>query len=395
VIERPDAMRRVRLAHTRALLEQLRSTGPLSRAELIRVTGLSRTTLFDIIADLLDRGVVVEREPAVAGPRGRGRPSTTVSLNPVAGRIIGVDLGRVTITVVIATLGHDILARGSRRVDPTAGPRRRANATIAMIDNLVREHGIDLRALEAVGLGLPGLIGEAAVGTSGVVAERISTQLADRYDTTVVTDNNSRLAALGEATWGATRDVRDAVYVRWSDGVGGGLIVEGRLIRGAYGAAGELGHVSIDPDGDACPCGGRGCLELAIRPAALIDRCAGQGVVVRDAQDLIEQARAGEPTVGAVLGEAAGQLGRVLAGLVVSLDPGKIAVGGLLAQAGAVVLDPIRAAIDRLAIPSRSRRPEVVAAELGDEGGALGAVALALRLDRPEPEPLLPVPDLS
>ncbi|MBQ1013602.1 hypothetical protein KBX53_22160, partial [Micromonospora sp. M51] len=86
MIERPDAMQRVRLAHTEALLAQLRSAGPLSRADLIRLTGLSRTTLFDIIGDLIARGVVVEREPALSGQRGRGRPSTTGSHNPAPGR---------------------------------------------------------------------------------------------------------------------------------------------------------------------------------------------------------------------------------------------------------------------------------------------------------------------
>ncbi|MEU8180909.1 ROK family transcriptional regulator [Micromonospora sp. NPDC049044] len=391
MIERPDAMQRVRLAHTEALLAQLRSAGPLSRADLIRLTGLSRTTLFDIIGDLIARGVVVEREPALSGQRGRGRPSTTVSLNPSAGRIVGIDLGRVTITVIVATLGHDILARGSRPITLAAGPARRANAAIKLIDDLVQEHDIDLRALEAIGLGLPGLVAgrgrPAGGGSPSVAAKQISTRIQDRYGVAVVTDNNSRLAALAEGTWGAARDVRDAIYVRWSDGVGGGLIVDGRLARGANGAAGEIGHVSVDPDGDPCPCGGRGCLELLIRPSALIERCAARGVTVADPADLVALARAGEPTVVDVLRHAATLLGRVLSGMVVQLDPGKVAIGGTLAHTGEVVLDPVRAAIAELAMPRHSRRLDVVPAQFGDEGGALGAVAAALRLNLSEPSP--------
>ncbi|MFJ6167930.1 ROK family protein [Micromonospora orduensis] len=394
MIERPDAMQRVRLAHTEALLAQLRSAGPLSRAELIRLTGLSRTTLFDIIGDLIARGVVVEREPALSGHRGRGRPSTTVSLNPSAGRIVGIDLGRATITVIVATLGHDILARGSRAVALTAGPARRANAAIKLIDDLVQEHDIDLRALEAIGLGLPGLVagrGRSAGGSGpSVAAKQVSTRIRDRYGVAVVTDNNSRLAALAEGTWGATRDVRDAIYVRWSDGVGGGLIVDGRLARGANGAAGEIGHVSVEPDGDPCPCGGRGCLELLIRPSALIEQCARRGVTVADPADLVARARAGDPPVVDVMRHAGLLLGRVLSGMVVQLDPGKVAIGGTVAHAGDVVLDPVRAAIGQLAIPRHPRRLDVVTAQFGDEGGALGAVAAALRLNVPEPLPALP-----
>ncbi|MEU7791811.1 ROK family protein [Micromonospora tulbaghiae] len=396
-MERPDAMQRVRRAHTETLLAQLRSAGPLSRAELIRLTGLSRTTLFDIIGDLITRGVVVEREPELSGQRGRGRPTSTVSLNPSAGRIIGIDLARASITVVIATLGHDILASGTRAVTLTAGPARRADAAGKLIDDLVREHDIDLRALEAIGIGLPGLVTgrgrPAGGGGSSATAKQISTRIHERYGAAVITDNNSRLAALAEGTWGAARDVRDAVYVRWSDGVGGGFIVDGQLARGAHGAAGEIGHVSVDPDGDPCPCGGRGCLELLIRPSALIEQCARRGVTVQDPADLVAQAQAGVPAVREVLHDAAVLLGRVLSGSVVQLDPGTIAIGGLLAQAGDTVLEPVRTAIARLAIPRHPRRVDVVPAQFGDEGGAMGAVAAALRFTASES--LLPTRPLT
>ncbi|WP_091106163.1 ROK family protein [Micromonospora citrea] len=194
----------------------------------------------------------------------------------------------------------------------------------------------------------------------------------------------------GEARDIGARSSATSTYVRWSDGVGGGLIVDGRLARGAHGAAGEIGHVSVDPDGEACPCGGRGCLELLIRPSALIERCADRGVTVADPADLAALARAGEPTVEEVVRHAATLLGRVLSGMVVQLDPGKVAIGGTLAQAGEVVLEPVRATIGRLAIPRHPRHLDVVTARFGDEGGALGAVAAALRLNVPEPLPARP-----
>jgi predicted NBD/HSP70 family sugar kinase len=225
----------------------------------------------------------------------------------------------------------------------------------------------------------------AGASSSSATAKQISARIQERYGAAVVTDNNSRLAALAEGTWGAARDVRDAVYVRWSDGVGGGFIVDGQLARGAHGAAGEIGHVSVKPDGDPCPCGGRGCLELLIRPSALIEQCARRGVVVQDPADLVAQTHAGEPTVRDVVRGAATLLGQVLSGSVVQLDPGKIAIGGVLAQAtDDTVLEPVRAEIARLAIPRHPRRVDVVRAQFGDEGGAMGAVAAALRLTATE-----------
>lgn len=390
MIERKDAMQRVRLAHTRSLLDELRRAGPLSRAELVQRTGLSRTTLFDIIADLLARNVVVEREPVVEGQRGRGRPSSAVSLNPAAGQVLGIDLGRARISAVIANVGHDILAGGSRTVAASASPGRRATAAIALVEELVERHGVDLGTLEAIGLGLPGLVGDPGRpdGTRGLTAaaRRTADRFREHFGAPVLPDNNSHLAALAEATWGAAQDSGDVVYVRWGDGVGGGLIVDGRPVRGAHGAAGELGHVSLDPDGDPCPCGGRGCLELRIRAGALLAECAARGEPVGDVTDLIDRAAGGAAVPAAVVRDAAGLLGHVIAGTVVQLDPSRVVIGGDLGRLGDLVLDPVRQAIRRLAIPRHPRRLEVVAARLGDDDGALGAVAAVLRQGAPDPQ---------
>ncbi|MCW3820238.1 ROK family transcriptional regulator [Micromonospora sp. DR5-3] len=391
VAERVDAMQRVRLGHTQVLLDQLRRAGPLSRAELVQRTGLSRTTLFDIIGDLVDRGVLVERGPVADGQRRRGRPSAKISLNPGAGRIIGVDLGRARIGVAIANVSHDIVAEASRPVDVAAGATRRAAAAVTLIEDLAREHAIDLDAVEGIGLGLAGLVGDPGrpPGSKALLrtARDVAGHFRRRFDAPVLPDNNSRLAALAEATWGAARDAHGVIYVRWTEGVGGALILDGRLVRGAHGAAGELGHVSVEPDGPRCPCGGQGCLELQIGAKALVRHCTERGVTPHDTQDLVARALAGDPTVRAVVREAATLLGQVLSGLVVEFDPTTVVIGGALAELGILVLDPVRAEIDRLAIPRHPRSVQVMAAKFGDEGAALGGVAAVLQAGAAGPLP--------
>lgn len=195
----------------------------------------------------------------------------------------------------------------------------------------------------------------------------------------VVLGNNSRAAALAEATWGAGRSVEDLVYVRWSTGIGGGLVVGGRAVAGAHGCAGEIGHVSVDPGGKPCHCGGRGCLEGVAGGAVLLEHCARQGLALADLDALVAAVRNLSPTATRVVSTAADRLGRVVAGTAAQLDPSRIVVGGELAQLGSLVLDPIRQAIGRLALPRAAGRVDVVQADLGVNAAALGAVALLLR----------------
>jgi predicted NBD/HSP70 family sugar kinase len=206
----------------------------------------------------------------------------------------------------------------------------------------------------------------------------------------VAVDNNARLAALAESTWGAARSVGDLVYVRWSVGVGGGFVVGGRLLRGAHGAAGEIGHVSLDPEGPPCHCGGRGCLERRIGSQALLEVCAARGIALTGLDALVAAAQDRVPGVCEVISAAAADLGRILADTVVQLDPERVVVGGEFASLGSLVLDPIRQAIDGLALPKIGRRIGVTPADLGVNASAMGAIAFLLNEEPAIPGHLRP-----
>lgn len=197
----------------------------------------------------------------------------------------------------------------------------------------------------------------------------------------VLVENNTRLEAVAEFTWGAGRDLADVLYVGLSTGIGSGMLVDGNLHHGgARGGGGEIGHLSADTAGVACPCGNRGCLvHYASLPAVL----AKLGPVLgADAglDELLAAAAAGQPETLQALREAGELTGRVLANICNLLNPARIIVGGELARAGDLILEPVRGTLRRTAM-SLTRDADVVAAELdlGARAGASGAAALVLR----------------
>lgn len=381
--ERADALRRLRKTHEEIVLSKLRAEGPMSRARLMRDTGLSRTTLFAIISELMERRVVVESGPAEYRPQQRGRPATLVSLDPDAGLLIGIDLGRRRIRVAVANAARQIVATAADDTAADADEGEQADLAVALVRKACEGEGVRLDALDAVGVGLVGVLDAPDRRRRAVEA------LEAAFDVRVEADNNARLAALAERAWGAARSAEDIVFVRWSVGLGGGFISGGRLLRGAHGAAGELGHVSVDPAGPRCHCGGRGCLEERIGVPALLAAIAAKGVRLTGTDDLLGAARSRVPAVTGVVVEAARTLGTVLAGAVVQLDPERVVVGGDLAALGGLVLDPIRSAITELALPGTRRAVDVVPADLGPAASAMGAIALVLTGEDARPPPRL------
>jgi predicted NBD/HSP70 family sugar kinase len=192
-------------------------------------------------------------------------------------------------------------------------------------------------------------------------------------------DNTAHLASLAEVVWGAGRGAQNAMYLKLSHGIGAGFLFDGRIFRGAIGAAGEIGHLSVDENGPVCACGNRGCLELyAGVPAVLrsLTDTHGAGVSL---PEVLNAAAAGDRICRRVLTDVGSLIGRVVGGTCNLLNLDRIIVGGDLAEAGDVLLEPMRAAIERHALPVASACVDVVPAQLGELAGALGGVALVFR----------------
>ncbi len=261
--------------------------------------------------------------------------------------------------------------------------------------------GATSAAVSAVGVGVPGMVDDAGIlrfapnlpGGEGLdVRGRLSKRLGNL---SVVVDNDATCAVMGEWVYGAAAGATDAVVVTLGTGIGGGLVVNGRVARGALGFAGEIGHMVVDRSGPACPCGKRGCWERfasgsglgrLAREAAhagrlddVLRRAGGDPESVR-AEDVTTAAGAGDPAAQAVLEELGWWLALGLANLANILDPSVFVLGGGLVDALDLVIEPVRTAFDDL-VEGRRGRPEVMIrlAALGERAGAVGAGLLARR----------------
>lgn len=370
----------VRRTHEDRVLRVLRERGALSRGEIARAVGLSRTTLSEITNSLLARGAVIVVDTDAAERNGSGRPAERLALDPRSGQFMGIDFGHVRVNVAIADAAHEIVAAGSARYRAEDGWEARLPAAFALIDRLAADTGVHYGALQAIGIGVPGPVTTTDIPTPegwGVIESGVTVDAAfgDRFGAPVIVDNNTRFAALAEALEASDGAAHDVVYVRLSDGVGGGLVVGGRLVTGSGGLAGELGHVRAVRDGRPCRCGKEGCLETIASVPAILAECRARGVDLADLAALAAAVRRAHPVVDDVLRDAASALGRVLASAATTLNPSLIIVGGEIVRLAPVLLGYVRATLRYELFPGADVDATVRPSALGDDDGALGAIA--------------------
>ncbi|MGH2944301.1 MAG: ROK family protein, partial [Solirubrobacteraceae bacterium] len=218
--------------------------------------------------------------------------------------------------------------------------------------------------------------GKILPGWAGV---RPVDELAARLGLRVHLDNDANLGALAEVTLGAGIGARDAIYIMVSGGVGAGLILGGELYRGTGGTAGELGHVLVDETGPICRCGNRGCLETMAGGRAITDLLRPSHGDDLTLEAVIALADEGDSGARRAIADAGRVLGRSVAAIVNTFNPELVIVGGTVSAAGDVLLDPLREAVHRYAIPSAAQDVRITRGVLGDRAEVLGALELAAR----------------
>jgi glucokinase-like ROK family protein len=382
---RAGSLESLRRLNRLRVIHALRDEGQISRAEIARRTGLSRSTVSSLVADLQADGLVVERpEPGSAHGAQGGRPPILLSFDASAGAAVGIDFGHSHLRVAVSDLASTILAERKLPLDTDHDAQQGLELAAEMVADALADAGVQRTQVIGAGMGLPGPIeqSEGTVGSSAILPGWIgmtaATEMRRRLDIPVMVDNDANLGALAEAAFGAGQDAGDLIYLKVSSGIGAGLILNGRLYRGSAGLAGELGHVLVDPDGIVCRCGNRGCLETVAATGALVDllrRSHGEDLTV---EAMLEAARGGDLGCRRVIHDAGRALGQVVATLLNVLNPELLVVGGDLAGAGDLLLDGVRESVGRAALPEAARRAEVVAGVLGDRAQVLGALALVV-----------------
>jgi glucokinase len=310
----------------------------------------------------------------------------------MARHALGLDVGGTKILAVRTDEEGVVLARAEV---PT--PADDPEATLAAMVEAAR--GLLSPEVRAIGVGAAGMV-EHATGILRFAPNlawrdlEIARRMRSALGLPCGLDNDANVAAYGELRIGAGRGCRHLLLVTVGTGIGGGIITGGRLYRGAHGFAAEVGHIIVEPGGPPCGCGNRGCFEqvasgaairrlgreaVAAEPDSPLGRLAGHDPEAVTGELVTRAARGGDPTALGILAEVGRRLGEGIAGLVNVLDPEVVVVGGGVARAGDLVLDPARAAF-ALAVEAPEHRPPVaiVPAELGAEAGAIGAALLAL-----------------
>jgi predicted NBD/HSP70 family sugar kinase len=381
------------------VIDALRTRGAISRADIARQTGLSRSTVSSLVGDLQAAGLVVERvaeSAAPASPQG-GRPPVLVALDQSAGAVVGLDFGHDSLRVAVADLSYAILAETYAELEVDTAAQDALDTAARLVGELIEEAGVERDRVLAAGMGLPGPIErESGVVHSPILPSWVglnpANEMEERLELPVHLDNDANVGALGESTFGVGRGTHVMAYLRLSAGIGAGLVINGRPFRGARGIAGEIGHVLVDPQGPICRCGNRGCLETFVAGPALCEllRRSHGPLTVRDLLRLAEEGDAG---CQRVLADAGRVVGRAVADLCNYLNPDLVVVGGDLSVAGDVLLEPMREAVRRFAIPAAVEDVEIVAGTLGGRAELLGALALA---GHESEDPLtIPVPHMS
>lgn len=363
----------------------------ISRAEIARRTGLSRSTVSEIVGELLKTRLVAE---VGDGPSQGGRRPIVLQFQDDAYAVLGIDLGAAHVSVALANLRGQLIAWEHRSHPVRTDPEGAASLMEELSEACLREWKLGTDRLVGIGVAVPSPVDPRnpdRVSDTVMPAWQghdVGGALRARFRVPVFVDNDANLAALAEHWWGAGRGIDDFTYVKVATGVGAGHIIRGQIFRGAHGIAGEIGHLAIDPKGELCICGLRGCLATRVGSRALVARAsallpefpgsalAGREVTITAIEDA---ALVGDPLALKVVGEAADYLGIAVAGMLNLMNPARVIIGGGLARLGELLLSAIRRSVGNRTLLSSIDPTEIVTGELGARAVAIGAATLVLQ----------------
>ncbi len=385
----------VRKMNRSLILAIFRTQKTLSRANIAKMTGLNPSTVSSIIGELIEENLIRETDLI---QNGTGRPGRLLELNPKGGCALGIEINVDYIDILVTDFSADIKWRRKLPSTPEIGQEDIMKHVKQLAEEAISFINKDNCNLLGVGVGVPGLV-DVSSGLLRLapnlrwVDVPVKDVLAEIFDCPIYVENEANVAALGEYYFGAAQNVKDFIYLSAGIGLGSGIIIGGKLFRGMSGYAGEAGHMTLDPNGELCGCGKRGCLETYVGPRAIVQRVqralangaestlngnSGNSIDMISIEDIIDAAQAGDKIAVDALCEAAFYLGIGVANLVNLFDVEVIVLGGSLNKASDLILNKVEeVALENTLAPGREQL-KVIPSAFGADACIMGAIALVL-----------------
>jgi len=375
----PGSQTSLREANRARIVESLKHHGHLTQVELAGSTGLSPATVSNIVKELAASGVLNTSVTSRSGRR-----ATEVTLARKLGLVAGLHFSSRHLRVAISDVGRTVVAENHVPLALDHRHDRELDRATLLMSDMLESVDAGFDDLLAVGIALPapvdvrtGMIATPGLlrGWEGVDVARV---MGNRIGVPVFVDNEATLGGMAEARFGAARGTRGAAYIRVGHGISAGLVINGSVYHGVTGKAGQIGHVTIDENGPICRCGSRGCLDTLAGGPALLELFRDDPGMQR-IRDLLVRADTGDASARRVIADAGRHIGIAAASLCNLFDPELLVIGGELAQAGEILLAPMRHALERSALAGEFGVPEIVQGDLGDRAEVLGCLALAIQ----------------
>ena len=368
----------IRRFHANEIFHRIRLEPQISQRDIVAKTGFDKSTVSSIVNRFDEIGLIVRSQGA--GENRRGRPTESLSISPMSGILVGVQIEATEIAFVVAGLDGV----------PLATRRQPFNGKVKGIEAVIRE-GIGAACAESgregpprgIGVSLPGLVSSEGMLVHAPTLGWHEVPMLELLKVTIAEPlyigNDGKAAAMAEHMFGNCIDIDDFIYLFSGSGVGGGLFLNGEMYLGATGLAGELGHVKVVPQGRLCSCGASGCLSAYLsEPALAAEIGQMSGKPVRSFDQILDRAGNGDPVVLGVMDHAGEVLGSAVASLINIFNPPVVALGGDMSRAEAFLRSGFDRTLRRLAHPRMFEQSRIIFSEISAQKPYLGGVALAL-----------------
>lgn len=363
------------------VLNKIRTSEPISRAQIAKETKLTPPTVSSIVRELIEQELVTESE---LGKSQGGRKPTMLLVNKNGFYVIGVDAGPSTIECILSNLSGQIKDRAVVSIEP---PLTNESFLTLLKDSIqkVIQKVTNRDKILGIGMAMHGVV-DIDTGTSLIAPILhltdipIKEELEREFDLVVEIENDARAMALGESWFGDHEKSSSMMAVNLGSGVGAGIVIDGKLYHGATDLAGEIGHMTIDRNGEYCECGNRGCLQAFASAPSIVRRANEQmpEKEIMSSEEIYQLALANDQGCIEILKETGEIIGIGLTNLVHIINPEFIVLGGGVSKSEKFILPPIQQAIKERGLTKQAKETKVVISKLGDDATVLGAVALLL-----------------